>query len=378
MAIDEKEKREINNPWTFTADDILNELNVSSQEGLSTQEAKKRLNFYGENKLKGTEKKSVWVILFNQFKSLIVLLLIVAAVLSFTFDKQLEGLAIIAVILLNAALGFFTELKAVKSMEALRELSNVKVKVRRDGKVIELDAQNIVPGDIIILESGDIITADLRILESSKLQADESPLTGESVPVTKQKEKLSEKTELAERNNMLYKGTSLTRGSGKAVVITTGMKTELGNISTLVEEAEEETTPIEKKLDKLGNKLIWVTIGITAVVALIGIIRGKDIFLMVESAIALAVAAIPEGLPIVATIALARGMMRMARRNALINKLASVETLGATNIICTDKTGTLTENKMTLREIRTLNKKIEVTGEGYQTEGKFKVRRKRF
>jgi Ca2+-transporting ATPase len=220
----------------------------------------------------------------------------------------------------------------------------------------------------VILEGGDVISADLRLIQASKLQADESALTGESLPVSKTIESLDGDTTLAERRNMLFNGTSVTRGSAEGGVVATGMNTELGRISALVEEAEEETTPLEKRLDDLGRKLIWVTLGIVAVVAALGILSGKETFLMLETSIALAVAAVPEGLPIVATLALARGMWRMARRNALINRLSAVETLGATSLICTDKTGTLTENRMTVSRIMVDGGMIPFSGQGMEAE----------
>jgi len=289
-------------------------------------------------------------------------LLAVAAALSFAFGQSMEGYAVIVVILLTVAIGFFTEIKAVRSMEALRKLSRVQTNVRRNGQVVQIAATKLVPGDMVLLDGGDIVTADLRVVEANKLQADESTLTGESLPVGKFTEPLDEKTELAERANMLFKGTSITRGSGAGVVVATGMNTELGRISTLVEEAKTETTPLEKRLDRLGHKLIWLTIAIAALVAALGIVRGKELFLMIETAIALAVAAIPEGLPIVATVALARGLVEMAKRNALINRLGSVETLGATNVIFTDKTGTLTKNKMALSKFVFDSNEVESAG----------------
>ena len=263
----------------------------------------------------------------------------------------LEGIAIGVAIAIFIIIGFFTELKAVRSIEALRKLGSVTTKVLRDGEIETIKAQNLVPGDIGVFEGGDVVTADFRLIEASKLQADESTLTGESLPVDKQTDVLSEDVHLAERNNMLYKGTSVTRGSAKGAVVATGMQTELGKVSTLVEETKEEFTPLEKRLNKLGYKLVWLTLIITVFVAVIGILAGKDIFLMIKTSIILAIAAIPEGLPIVATIALARGVYRMARRNALIERLSSVETLGTTDVICADKTGTLTQNQMNVARL---------------------------
>jgi P-type Ca2+ transporter type 2C len=256
-------------------------------------------------------------------------------------------------------------------MEALREMTQVDSRVKREGKTQKISADELVPGDIVLIEGGDIVTADLRLLEASKLQANESALTGESEPVSKQVDDLDEDKPLAERNNMLFKGTSVTRGSGEGIVVFTGMDTELGQISELVSEAEEEKTPLEKNLDKLGNRLVWFALGTILIVTVAGLLRGKEFILMIETAVALSVAAIPEGLPIVATIALARGMYRMAERNALINRLAAVETLGGVNVICTDKTGTLTENQMTVTEYLLDSEEVHVSGEGLSVEGEF-------
>ncbi|MBD3414826.1 MAG: HAD-IC family P-type ATPase [Candidatus Aminicenantes bacterium] len=337
--------------WARSSQEALKQFDVSQENGLKAEQVKKRKIKYGLNQLRETKKKSVWVIWANQFKSLIIGLLLAAAVLSFAFHEIVEGIAISAVIIINALMGFFTEWKAVRSMEALQKLGGVTARVRRHGEIQEIQAEEIVPGDIVIVEGGDVVTADVRLFEASKLQADESPLTGESVPVSKTVEPVSKEATLAERPNMLFKGTAVTRGSGEGLVVSTGMETELGQISALVEEAGEETTLLEKQLNKLGHKLIWITLAIALLVAASGIMAGKATFLMVETAIALAIAAIPEGLPIVATIALARGMWRMAKRNALINRLSAVETLGSTNIIFTDKTGTMTENRMTLTQM---------------------------
>jgi Ca2+-transporting ATPase len=359
------------NPWTRSAQDVLKELDVSAEKGLSPAEVRRRRKQFGLNRLQEAKRKSAWAVLIEQFKSLIVLLLGAATILSFSFGDWLEGVAILVVIFINTAIGFFTELKAVRSMEALQRLGGVNAKVRRDGQIQEIRAQALVPGDIVILEGGDIVSADIRLIQASKLQSDESTLTGESVPVGKTADLLKDDVPLAERKNMLFKGTALTRGSGEGVVVSTGMETELGRIAALVEEAEEEITPLEKRLNRLGYRLIWATLIIAALVAVAGILTGKETFLMIETSIALAVAAIPEGLPIVATIALARGMWRMARRNALVNRLSAVETLGATSVICTDKTGTLTENRLTATRIATESGEIAISGEGLEVEGKF-------
>lgn len=365
-------QRSKNSPWAKSWEEIEGKRETSTEEGLSSAEAKRRLEYHGPNRLRVAKTKSAWLILLDQFKNLLVLLLAVAAILSILFGDLVEGVAIAVVILINTVIGFLTELKAVRSMEALRELSNVRAKVLREGQLQEIQAKKVVPGDILVLEGGDVVTADVRLFEASKMQTDESALTGESVPVSKQVEPVEPDAVLAERTNMLFKGTAVTRGTGKGIVVATGMATELGNISSLVEEAESDVTPLEKRLDRLGQKLIWATLAITIIVAVVGILSGKEWIRMVETAIALAVATVPEGLPIVATIALANGMRRMANRNALVNRLSAVETLGATTVICTDKTGTLTENRMTVIRVVLETGTVNIDGEGFATQGNFR------
>lgn len=357
--------------FSRNAAEILEQLSVERERGLSSGEVKKRLKEYGRNELEKTKRRSLWQILIDQFKSPIIGLLAIAAILAFAFQEWIEGIAVLIAIFLNTAIGFFTEMKALKSMESLQQLSKVSAKVRREGQVQTIPAEELVPGDIAVFESGDLVAADLRLVEISKLQVDESALTGESLPVTKTTEPLSDELPLAEQKNLMFKGTAITRGSGEGVVIATGMDTELGHISSMTAAAEQEVTPLEKRLDQLGRRLIWVTLAIATVVAIAGIIGGRDLMLMVETAIALSVAAVPEGLPIVATVALARGMWRMAKRNALINRLSAVETLGATNIICTDKTGTLTENRMTVTRIVLATGQVAVEGRGLEVAGGF-------
>jgi Ca2+-transporting ATPase len=363
----------VESPWSRTVEEVLAELEVSPEQGLDQREAAHRLLAYGPNQLREAKRASVWEITVRQFKSLIVGLLVAAAAVSFLFHEYIEGLAIVVVLVINAVLGFVSELRALRSMEALRQLGRVQVRVRRDSELVEIGAETLVPGDIVWLEGGDMIAADLRLVESSKLQVDESILTGESLPVMKRSEPLSVDAPLVDRQNMLFKGTASTRGSATAVVVATGMATALGQIAQLVEEAEEETTPLERRLSELGTRLIGITLAIAALTTIAGILSGKEIFLMVETGIALAVAAIPEGLPIVATMALARGMWRMARRNALINRLSAVETLGATSLVMTDKTGTLTENQMTVRRFALATGSVEVSGEGLSSHGQFSV-----
>ncbi|MFO7796391.1 MAG: cation-translocating P-type ATPase [Promethearchaeati archaeon] len=362
-------------PWKVSSNTIIGKLNVDQNKGLKESEIEQRRKKFGSNKIERKEKKSAVEILKNQLKSIIIILLIAATVISLIFGEIIEAIAIGAVIIINTLIGFFTELKAARSMEALYELTKIECKVLREGDVIKISADDLVVGDITVLDAGDLVPADLRIIESSKLQANESSLTGESVPVNKQGEKIEdEEVPLAERYNMLYKGTAITRGSARGIVVGVGEDTELGRIASLVEEAGEGKTPLTQRLQKLGRNLFWVTLIVVVVVGISGFIRNPDeLFLMVESALALAVATVPEGLPVVATISLARGMWRMAEKNALISRLSAVETLGSTNIICTDKTGTLTENRMTVIKIYANEKVIEITGKGFETEGKFLI-----
>jgi Ca2+-transporting ATPase len=372
--INNAESKIFERPWKKTSEKVLQGLNVDPNKGLNSEEIEQRRDKFGSNRMEQKEKKSALEIFINQIKSIIVVLLVIASIISFIFGEILEGIAISAVIIINTIIGFITELRASRSMEALYELTKIETKVKRENELKEIIADKIVVGDIIHLEAGDLVPADLRIIDSSKLQANESSLTGESIPVDKSKKKiLNEETPLAERANMLYKGTAITRGSAEAVVIATGEDTELGKISALVQEAGEGETPLTKRLQKLGRNLFGVTLIIAIVVAISGIIQDKELFLMIESALALAVATVPEGLPVVATISLARGMWRMADKNALINRLSAVETLGSTNIICTDKTGTLTENRMTVVKLFLNNKIIEITGRGLDKEGKFQI-----
>jgi Ca2+-transporting ATPase len=349
---DGPEERQVETPWASAPEAVVEELDVDPDEGLSGEEVERRRERVGSNRLQAHATRSAWSILLHQFQSIIVLLLVVAAGVAFLFGEHVEGIAIVAVVLVNTAIGFLTELRAVRSMEALREIAEVDVRVRRDGEIREIPSRDLVPGDVVVVEAGNLVGADMRLLDQKDLEADESVLTGESAPVGKTLGHLDAETVLADRTNMLFRGTAVTRGRGTAVVVATGMATEVGRISELVEEAGQRETPIERKLDELGHKLVWICLALATLVAGIGRVQGKELFTVVETSIALAVATIPEGLPIVATLALARGMWRMADRNALIRNLAVVETLGSATTILTDKTGTLTENRMTVAAYR--------------------------
>ncbi|RIA55062.1 cation-translocating P-type ATPase [Dichotomicrobium thermohalophilum] len=332
-------------------EDVVAELGVDPEAGLDSAEVRRRLRKHGRNKLAEHRRRGMWEILVDQVKSLVAALLLLAALISFGFGEIVQGIAILIALLLNVGIGFFTELRATRSMEALKRMERTEATVRRDGQQRRIEAAGIVPGDIVVLNAGDIVPADLRVLEAGNLTSDESSLTGESVPVTKSPEAVAEDTPLAERASMVFKGTAVASGSGIGVVVATGKGTELGRISELAEETAEARTPLEQRLDDLALRLIIVILVVSAAVSVIGITVGRDLYLMVETGIALVVAAIPEGLPVVASIALARGMWRLAKRNALIEQLEAVETLGSVNVICSDKTGTLTENRMALSEL---------------------------
>lgn len=357
-------------PWAKKAQAVLEYFSVSQEDGLSPSQAQKQRNKFGANKLKQAKKKSAFAILIDQVESVVVIVLAAAGAVSFILGHVLEGIAIAVAVLINTLIGFFTELKAVRSMEALRELGKVETKVRRGGEVKEIPADEVVPGDIVLLESGDIVTADIRLVEASKLQADESTLTGESESVTKSPAPVEEEAPLAEQTGMLFKGTFITRGTAEGVVAASGMDTEIGRITSLTEEAEDEETLLERRLNQMGHRLIWATFGIMVLVAATGFLAGRDTVIMLETAVALAIAAIPEGLPIVATLSLARGVWRMVQNNALVNKLSSVETLGATTVIFSDKTGTLTENRMRVKEILTMFGSSEMEQAAGEEKGK--------
>lgn len=333
-------------PWTLDQATILSRLHADGLAGLSSAEAARRLSLAGYNKIESGRKISPLAILVNQFVSPFVLLLVIAAGLSFFFKEWLDGIAILIVIVINAVIGYLMEFQAERSMEVLKKLTTVPARVLRNGRQIEIPSEELVPGDILFVESGDMITADGRLFRASQLQTDESALTGESLPVDKKPAPLNEETPLAERVNMIYKGTFVNKGNGYAVVVNTGMYTELGSIARMVQKAEKAATPLEKKISVFSKKLIGITVVLLILIFAAGLLNGKPLVPMFETSIALAVAAIPEGLPIVATLALAFGMLRMARHNVVVKKLSSVETLGGTNVICTDKTGTLTQNKI--------------------------------
>jgi Ca2+-transporting ATPase len=329
--------------------EVLARLEADPEHGLSQAEAQRRLAEHGPNELIEGRLKSPWRILWEQLTALMVVILIIAAVVSAALGDYRDAVAIIAIVVLNAVLGFSQEYRAEKAMAALKKLAVPTVKVRRDGHVRELSARELAPGDIVLLEAGAKIPADGRLLESVTLRTQESALTGESEPVEKHSRLLAgEDLPLGDRRNMVYMGTVITSGRGVAVITETGMRSELGRIAEMIQTVEQEPTPLQRRLAQLGRGLAAAALIIVAVVFALGLLRGEDARLMFLTAISMAVAAVPEGLPAVVTIALALGAQRMLRRRALIRKLPAVETLGSVTVICSDKTGTLTENRMTV------------------------------
>ncbi|MBS3112789.1 calcium-translocating P-type ATPase, SERCA-type [Candidatus Woesearchaeota archaeon] len=354
----------------------------SSSEGISNKRAKIALAHYGKNEIKRTKQTSPLKIFLSQFNSFIVYILIgaflISLILAFLyenqtdkFDSYVDAAVIGIILLLNAILGFFQEYKAEKSIEALKKLTGLQANVLREGIATKIDASLLVPGDVILLETGEKIPADSRIMEAISLEAQEGTLTGESTPVKKISEMLKTDLEIADQKNMIFSGTILTRGRGKAIVCATGKSTQIGKIAQLIENQEITRTPLQDKLKQLGKWMGILVLAVVAIVFIIGVLKGTPLEEMFITAIALAVAAVPEGLAAVVTISLALGVQRMIKKNVLIRKLPSVETLGSTTVICSDKTGTLTKNEMTVQKIYANNEEIDVTGIGYDQDGKF-------
>ena len=364
-------KQSKGNAWhSLSIENVLAQL-ASTSEGLSSQEAARRLAANGLNELKEGKPVSPLQILLGQFKSLIIWILIAAAVISGMLGERVDAIAIVAIVVLNAAIGFYQEFSAEKSIAALKKMLAPQAKVRRDGQVTSVPASGIVVGDILTLESGDLIAADARLMQTASLTCIESALTGESEVVTKHSATLGQgDIPLGDRENIVFMGTGVATGTGQAVVVATAMSTELGRIAGLIEDAgAEEPTPLERKLESFGRVLVWAALGIVALLFGLGLLRGTNPFELFMTSVSLAVAAVPEGLPAVVTVSLALGVSRMSRRRALVRKLPAVETLGSTTVICTDKTGTLTVGEMTVRALYVAGQSYDVTGEGYGPDG---------
>ena len=370
------------NIWhAMESTDVLNELGTDINRGLTEKEIEKRLNEYGYNELKKEERASTLTLFVNQFKNALIIILLIATALSFMVGEAVDSIFILVIVIFCAVLGFIQEYRAERALDALKKMLSPTITVLRGGKEEEAPSKDLVPGDILIIEAGDKIPADARLIEVHAMRCDEASLTGESLPVGKISDVLSEKTVIADRKNMIFAGTTILYGRGKAVVTTTGMNTEFGSIAQEMMAVESEKTPLEKRTAEIGKWLGIASLVICFLVAGFSVVRelysGGTVDLpfiikMVMFAVALAVAAVPEALAAIVTGALAIGMHQMAKNHALIRKMPAVETLGCTTVICSDKTGTLTKGEMTVRRIFTGGKTIDVTGAGYAPIGEFK------
>jgi Ca2+-transporting ATPase len=363
---------------SLAAEDTLKQLETKIDTGLTGQMAKERLEKFGQNQLKEKPRPSFISLVINQLKSFVIIILLVASVISALLGDYVEAGAIMTIVVLNAVLGVVQESRAEEALAALKKLAAPEAQVLRDGRRVTVPARELVPGDIIFLEAGNYVPADIRLLEAINLRVEEAALTGESLAVEKDAAIiLNSDVPIGDRRNTVFMGTLISYGRGRGVVVSTGMHTQLGLIATMLQSVDEEQTPLQKRLDDLGKILGWATLGICAIVFVVGIIRThgsmQEIVDMFMVAVSLAIAAVPEGLPAVVTISLALGMREMVKRHALIRRLASVETLGSATIICSDKTGTLTQNEMTVTRIWADGQFMSVSGTGYKPEGEFKI-----
>ncbi|TSC57739.1 MAG: Cation-transporting ATPase pacL [Candidatus Peregrinibacteria bacterium Greene0416_19] len=357
---------------TLAVDTVLSSLTTDPGKGLTAQEASKRLAQYGENRLQEQKRISPWWLFLEQFKDVLVIILLIATALSGLLGHEIEAIAIAVIVLFAVILGFVQEYRAERAIEALRKMTAPTATVIRDSEEVEVQAVQLVPGDIVRLTAGDKVPADARVIESMSLHADEASLTGESLPVGKIPEPFAgEHLAVGDRRNMVHAGTTVTYGRGTAVVTATGMQTEFGKIAGMLQSVGTEDTPLQKQLDRVGAALAKAAFVVVAIISVLGYLRGQPLLEVFIFGIALAVAVVPEALPAVVTISLAIGVQRMARRHALVRRLPAVETLGSTTVICSDKTGTLTKDEMTVRRIVCGDSLFDVSGEGYEPTGKF-------
>ncbi len=356
-----------------TIQDIASQCKIDLTLGLSEADAAQRLEETGQNLLSQKKKTSALIIFFQQFSSVVTWVLLGAVIVSFLLGEKADAIAILAIVILNAIIGFALEYRADRAMAALQKMAAPKATVLRDGHAKMIAASDIVPGDVILFESGDLIAADARLFELSALKVNEAPLTGESMPVGKTLDLCISETPLADRKNMVFMGTSIADGTGRALVVATGMQTEMGHIAKMLSEASRDETPLQKKLNQVGSRLLWLCFFIVIAIFGLGLLRNIPIFKLFMSSVSLAVAAIPEGLPAVVTVALALGVQRMVRRSVLVRRLSAVETLGSLQVICTDKTGTLTVGEMTARKLVTAGDVYSIRGEGYNLTGGFSL-----
>ena len=362
-------------PWhRLSAEQACAELDADAARGLSEEEARRRLELHGPNRLAEKPQRPAWLKFLDQFRNVLTAVLIGAALLAGAIGELKDAVVILIVVIFNSALGFHQEYRAEKTLAALKGMLARRARVKREGRVLELEVEGLVPGDLVLLEAGDRIPADGRFLAAHNVEVDEAALTGESLAVGKHAELLADpemtaEVALADRVNMGYMNTTLTRGRAEMLVTATGMATEMGRLAAMLEAAREGETPLQKELDRVGKRLATIAVGVIALILAVGIAYGQDLVKAILNAVALAVAAIPEGLPAVVTVTLAVGMYRMAQRRAIVKKLAAVETLGSTTVICSDKTGTLTLNQMTARALYYRGRRFRVSGEGYEAMG---------
>ncbi len=348
----------------------------SEKTGLSSTEAVERLKKYGPNQLAAGEKTSPLKIFLGQFKSILILILIAAAAVSFATGHQFDASIILIIVVISASLGFVQEYRAEKALEALTKMLVPTASVLRDGIEVQVPSKDIVPGDILVLKEGDKIAADARLIETYNLYVNEASLTGESVPVEKNTEKVAKDAAILDKKDMVFSGTAVTSGKAKALVVMTAMNTEFGKIAKQVSAVEKKETPLEKRTKEIGKWLGLAALAVSITVIVLGVLRGLALLDMILFGIALAVAAVPEALPAIVTGSLAIGMYKMAKRNALIRKMPAVETLGSTTVICTDKTGTLTKGEMTVRKVYAVGTTVDVSGVGYSPQGAFDEKNK--
>ncbi|MBI4296605.1 MAG: HAD-IC family P-type ATPase, partial [Chloroflexi bacterium] len=358
-------KTQTANWHNLETESVLAALN-SAQGGLSQSEAESRLAEFGPNELVRKKKVSPWMLFLEQFKNLLIIILLVAVGLSAALGEVVDAIVIGVIIVFAAGLGFIQEYRAERSMEALQKMAAPTATVLRDGQETDVPARELVPGDVLIIRTGDRVPADARLIEAVNLRTEEAPLTGESVPVEKMNVAIPGEVSVGDRKNMVFAGTAAVYGRGLAVVTTTGMNTEFGRIAALLQEVKEEQTPLQVNLDRMGR---WIAIGALSLafaLVVIAIMRGHEFLEMLIWGVSLAVAAVPEALPAIVTISLSIGVRRMVQRHALVRKLSAVETLGSTTYICSDKTGTLTQDQMTIRRVHSDGTTFEVTGVGYE------------
>lgn len=364
--------------WNMRIAETAQLLNSDAEQGLTIKEAAKRGETYNNKIVSSTSVRPVMMFL-NQFTDTMVLVLLMATVISGLVGAMGDAITIMAIVLLNAVLGFIQEYRAEKSLEEIKKLAAPVAVVIRDGERMRVEAEKLVPGDLVIIEAGDSVPADLRLVYDSSLEIDESALTGESIPVSKHADRVCPlDTMLAERINLCFMGTSVTRGRGRGLVVGTGMQTVMGEIATMMKDNDKSLTPLQIRLDHLGKILIVICLAVCALVSLLGVLRGEPLLIMFMAGISLAVAAIPEGLPAIVTVVLGLGVQRMSKHNAIVRKLPAVETLGCTTVICSDKTGTLTRNQMTVKKMAAYDTELEIDGDGYRVEGGFTRQGKKF